>query len=346
MLIPRPGRTIGAGAILIAALGLAQAGSSEAAEPLYSVQVRAVPAAERADGLATYRALRDKGYTAYFYRARVNGDPWLRIAVGAFDSAEAAAAFGRDFSRRESMDHFVTRAPVRTMAYREGSDLLVMPSAVWLRRDGDTREIFVFADAEAGWLGEQRRIRDPLPNRAHDVVALHVDFQFGERIYLLDLEGGTPHVRFDSHLADIGLYGARPGWSPSGRHLGFMDFRDMEAKSSLWIVGADGTGLRPLVDNRPAASDRAVKDFVWHPVEDRALYVSGYAYGTMSPGGVVRSADLEGNDTVVLEPPGERQQIVGPLAVEGDRLGYRILQFDEDYMERTLVDASVPLAGL
>ena len=100
-------RVLASAMLLFAAFGWA-AGPTAAAE-LYSIQVRAVPAAEKAAALATYRMLREKGYLVYTYRAEVDGKPWLRVAVGVFGGTEAAAAFGQTFSAAVGLDHFVAR---------------------------------------------------------------------------------------------------------------------------------------------------------------------------------------------------------------------------------------------
>jgi len=49
------------------------AGVKAPAATLNSIQVRAVPMAEKADGMAIYRALRDKEYLVYFYLANLHG---------------------------------------------------------------------------------------------------------------------------------------------------------------------------------------------------------------------------------------------------------------------------------
>jgi hypothetical protein len=95
--------------------------------------------------MATYRALRDKGYLVYTYKAEIDGKPWLRVAVGAFDSIDAAAAFGESFSAKEKQDHFVAVAPVRITA-GDGGDFVVTPSALWTRQGGKSREILAFDD--------------------------------------------------------------------------------------------------------------------------------------------------------------------------------------------------------
>ena len=141
-------------------------------------------------------------------------------------------------------------------------------------------------------------------------------------------------------------YGPTPHWSPSGRYVAFQDFTEWEVKTSLWVARADGSETRALVDNRPAGNQRAVKDFVWHPTEDRILYVDGFAFGTVAVGGVLRSVDMDGTVSTALAPVGARQEIAGPLKIEDGYLHYRIVQHDAEYMHKTVTDARTPIAGL
>ncbi len=327
---------------LLAATGFG-AGTATAAETLYSIQVRAVPLARKADGLSTYRALRDKGYLVYHHAADVDGKSWLRIAVGAFRTTDDAAAFGRDFTAKEGMDHFVARAPVRIVAAAGGA-FVVAPSALWTRAGRTVREVFVFDESPPEGFAAPGGIRlMPSPDRTS------VAFQYGMRVYAVrlgdetavQLTAGGPYFGADHD------YGPTPRWSPSGRYVAFQDFTEWEVKTSLWVARADGSETRALVDNQRRESQNAVKDFVWHPTEDRIIYVDGYAYGTVSVGGAIRSVDMAGQIVTVLDNDRKaRQELAGPLRIADGHLHYRIVQFDANYERRSYTDARVPLADL
>jgi len=335
-------RAVASAIILIAGLG-GSAGTTAAGDALYSIQVRAVPMAERADGMTTYRALRDKGYLVYAYKAEIDGQPWLRVAVGAFESIDDAAAFGKSFSATEQQDHFVAVAPVRIIA-GDGGDFVVTPSALWTREAAKAREVFVFDDPPPEKFAAPGGIRlKPSPD------GKGVAFQYGARVYAVRL-GDAAATRLSAGGNTFGtehVYGPEPHWSPSGRYVAFHDFVEFEVKTSLWVARADGSELRVLVDNRPTESQNAVKSFVWHPVEDRILFVDGYGFGTVSVGGAIRSVDMAGNIETVLAPDSDaRQELAGPLRIEDGYLHYRKVQFDDEYVHRTFTDQKVPLAGL
>lgn len=337
-----------AGCLLALTLAVAS-GAAAAAEKLYSIQVRAVPVAERADGMATYRALRNKGYLVYHYTAEIDGKPWLRIAVGAFEGTAEAAEFGKDFSAREGMAHFLANAPV-AVTRGDGGDFVVTPSALWTRRGGE-REVLVFDDKPPKGFDAPGGIRLKLsPDRKGAA------FQYGAQVYVarLDADAAVPLIPKDDdfrrkHLNGFGdehIYGPVPHWSPSGRYVAFHDFLEFEVETSLWVARADGGEIRALVDNQPAGGQRAVKDFVWHPTEDRIFFVDGYAMGTVSVGGMIRAVDMDGTVRTVLEPPGDRQELAGPLRIEGGRLHYRIVQFDAEYIGKTFTEAAVGLEDI
>lgn len=327
--------------ILFAGLGW-NAGVPAASDRLYSIQVRAVPLAKRADGMATYRVLRDKGYLVYAYRAEVDGKLWLRIAVGAFDSIDAAAAFGKLFSATEMPDYFVARAPVRVLA-AAGGDFVVTPSALWTRAGGRAREVFIFDDpAPRKFVAPGQIELKPSPDRKA------VAFQYGDRVHTVRL-GDDKAIQLSAgggDFSDEPIHGPTPYWSPSGRYVAFHDFLEFEVKTSLWVARANGGELRALVDNRPARSNNAVKAFVWHPADDRIFFVDGYARGSVSVGGAIRSVDMAGNIVTVLDNNREtRQEFAGPLRIEEGYLHYRRVRFNADYSERTIDNERMPLAA-
>ena len=329
-------------AMFFAAFGWST-GAVASADKLYSIQVRAVPLTEKADGMATYRALRDKNYLAYTYKAEIDGRPWFKIAVGVFDGIEDAAAFGESFSAREKLAHFVARAPVRVAA-ADGGDFVVTSSALWTRQGERVREVFAFDDPSPRGFAAPGGIRlKPSPDRKA------VAFQYGMRVYAVGL--GDEEARQLSAGGDIfgdeHIYGPTPYWSPSGRYIAFHDFLEFEVKTSLWVARADSGGLRALVDNRPAESQTALKAFVWHPTEDRILFIEAHAWGTVATGGDIRSIDMEGAVTTVLAANKQvRQQLIGPLRIEDGYLHYRKLEFDADYDKRTVSNARIPIGDL
>ncbi|MBE9551882.1 MAG: SPOR domain-containing protein [Proteobacteria bacterium] len=328
-------------AMFFAAFGWS-AGAVASADKLYSIQVRAVPLTEKADGMATYRALRDKGYLTYIYPAEIDGKPWLRVAVGVFDSDEDAAAFGKFFSTNVGLDHFVARAPVRVTA-ADGGNFVVTPNALWTRQGERVREVFVFDDPPPEGFEAPGRIKlKPSPD------GKAVAFQYGDRVYAVGLDNDkAKRVAGGAIFGLEHIYGPTPYWSPSGRYIAFHDFLEFEVKTSLWVALADGGALRALVDNRPAESQTALKAFVWHPTEDRILFIEAYAWGTMAEGGDIQSIDMEGTVTTVIAADNQaRQQFIGPLRIEDGYLHYRKLEFDAGYDKRTVSNARIPIADL
>lgn len=317
-------------------------GAVAGGEKFYSIQVHAVPMAEIAAGLATYRALREKGYLAYTYRAQVDGEPRFRVAVGAFGGTEAAAAFGKFFSAREKLDHLVARAPVRIVV-ADGGDFVVTPSALWTRRGAKVREVFTFSDPPPEYFKVPGGIRlMPSPDRKA------MAFQYGNQVYVARLgDDEAKWIAGSSDFSPEDISGPVPHWSPSGRYIAFHDYLEWEARTSLWVVRADGGELRTLIDNQTAENQNAVKGFIWHPTEDRILFIDGYAWGTMAPGGDIRSVDMDGTVTMKLAADNEaHRQFVGPLTIRDGYLHYRMWEFEDDKDEPVLTDIRTPLSDL
>lgn len=330
-------RVLAFAAVFFAALG-STAGAFAAGDKLYSIQVRAVPMAKKADGLATCRALRDKGYLAYSYKAEIDGKPWLRVAVGVFDSIDDAAAFGKSFSAKEKQDHFAAAAPVRVTA-GNGGDFVATPSALWTRQGGKAREVLAFDDpAPRGFAAPGGIELKPSPD------GTAVAFQYGTRVYAAHLgDGDVKRLSGDREFHDEHIYGPDPHWSPSGRYVAFHDFLEFEVNTGLWVARADGSELRHLVNYE----QYAVRGFVWHPAEDRVFFVKSYSMGSVSVGGPIQSVDMGGIIRTVLDNDRKaRQELAGPLRIEDGYLHYRKVQFDENYDKRTFTDERTLLSGL
>jgi Tol biopolymer transport system component len=95
-------------------------------------------------------------------------------------------------------------------------------------------------------------------------------------LYLADADGS--HVR---SLGATPVHGVSAAWSPDGRRLAFVSFDDDNApvcpaascppSGELYVVGADGTGLRRLT--RSKADDEHPS---WSPDGSRIAFASGF----------------------------------------------------------------------
>ena len=331
--------------LLLAATPVSAAEGSDAS-PVYSIQVRAVPLAELEDGMATFQQLKDRGYLVYAYRAAVDGAHWLRIAVGAFDSRGAAAEFGRAFGAAEGMDNFVAAAPVLILPGAGAREFVVTPSALWVRGGDGAREVYAF-DAEApNHAGLPAAI---LPELSPDGEALAFVYDtYGLLITRpsghasgVQMEHGYPSVTADAD------HPWRPSWSPSGDYVAFLgrtNYRD--PFRILWAAPAVDGWAECLTCGR--GGQNAVEWFVWHPSEDRVLFVEEFAHGTGAVGGRLFSAEMDGTLTEItaVERVGD-DEIAGPLRIEDGHLHYRRVRWlDEQKMEKTITDESVPVDAL
>jgi len=336
---------------LLALLALSAVESTSAAEggnptAVYSIQVRAVPFAEREDGMATYRQLKDKGYLVYAYVASVDGAPWLRIAVGAFHSRGAAADFGRAFATAEDMDHFVAAAPVLILPGAEERDFVVTPSALWVRGSDGAREVYGFTAEAPNRAGLPTAI---LPELSPDGEALAFVYDTYGLIIArqsghpggVQMEHGYPYVTPDAD------HPWRPAWSPSGDYVAFLGKSNYRDPFRILWMAPNPEGWADCL-SCGLGRQHAVEWFVWHPSEDRVLFIEQFVQDTGAIGGRLFSAEMDGTKTEIaaVERIGD-DEIAGPLRIEDGRLHYRRVRWlDDRKIEKTITDESIPVDAL
>ena len=330
--------------VLLAFLAAAPVSAADGGvSAVYSIQVRAVPFAEREDGMATYGQLEDKGYLVYAYVAWIDGAPWLRIAVGAFHSRGAAAEFGRAFTTAENIDHFVTAAPVRIMSGAGEREFVVTPSALWARGGDGVREIYAFTAEAPNPAGLPAAI---LPELSPDGEALAFVYDTYGLIIArqsghaggVQIEHGYPDVTPDAD------HSWRPAWSPSGDYVAFLGKSNYRDPFRMLWMAPNPDGWADCL----TCGQNAVEWFVWHPSEDRVLFIEEFARGTGAVGGRLFSVEMDGTTTEIaaVERVGD-DEIAGPLRVEDGRLHYRRVRWlDDRKTEKTITDESIPVDGL
>src|SRR5262249_33577905 len=85
-------------------------------------------------------------------------------------------------------------------------------------------------------------------------------------------------------------------WSPDGKR--FLMTRIHKGKMGLWVLNADGTGLRPLLDPAPATPHF---DGHWAPDSKRVVFVLDVLHGT--DGKLqINTCSADGKDSKVLVP--------------------------------------------
>jgi hypothetical protein len=91
-----------------------------------------------------------------------------------------------------------------------------------------------------------------MPNRA-DLGSSGATLQelMQRRIWVVGLEGGLPPIKLTDTL---GFRDERPLWSADGAHLLFVRM-DSKGRVSLWVMNADGSDQRQVVDELTPAPD-------------------------------------------------------------------------------------------
>lgn len=323
------------------AMGAERNPQADGVFPAYSVQLRAFPIEERARGLARLNALKDDGYLAYAYELSFDGEDWFNVAIGAFSDREAARAFGNEFTEAEGERTSVVEAPVRVVA-GSGGDFVVTPTALWIRDRNGPHEVYAFGAERPFWRVLPRVILAKLsPDRTSLAFvyakAVHVaSLRTREVIALTD--GRSPMV------SPVGDYPWQPSWSPSGRHVVFLDRAVYNEPIELWAARGDGSDLRCL--SCDPDDEQATRWFIWHPTADRLLFVRTTRRDRV--GGTLMSVSMDGAiqpvDAVSL---GEFEEIVGPLWIEDGDLRFKLLRSsDALYSQHSTSQERLPIGAL
>ena len=319
----------------------AQAAEADGVWPAYSIELRPVPFSAAAEGLAELERLTAKGYLAYAYRFEFDEKSWLHVAVGAFAEREAAIDFRRQFAAAEGVDASIVEAPVRIVPGR-GGEFVITPTALWARDGSGSRIVYEFGAEAFYWKPLAEVI---LARLSPDGGSLAFVYDKGVHVASLDRDDVVSLTDGRSPLVSpVGDYPWQPSWSPSGRHVVFLDRAVFNQPIGLWMVGRDGGDLRCLSCDPSGVA--AVRWFLWHPTEDRLLFVR--TTRSSAVGGELLSVALDG----VIEPVPAvtldvQEEIVGPLTIEDGHLRYkRLWSVDEQYSQHTVTREQVPIDAL
>lgn len=160
----------------------------------------------------------------------------------------------------------------------------------------------------------------------------------GEEVCVMDADGGQ-QINLSRHAASDEY----PSWSPDGRYLVFTSNRDGVVNRELYIVNADGSGLRNLT-NTPYESEY---ESVWSPVDDRIAFSN-------SKSRQIHTIRSDGSDyRVITDKKG--YHFAGPVwSPDGERIacwGFaegpdcELYSVRTDGSELTMLDQGMPLIG-
>lgn len=310
--------------------------------PTFSVELRPIPFEERERGLALMAELQDKGYLAHAHQFDTDGESWLIVEVGAFADRNAAAAFSHSFRAIEGRRGSVVQGHARIIPADGQRDFVVTPTALWVRDGGGPREVYAFGAESRFWKDLPQVMLAQLSPDGKSLA-----FIYDRRVHVASLDSSETRTLTDGQspqISPVGDYPWQPNWSPSGDHLVFLDLAFFGQPTSLWTIQADGGGLRCL--SCSVDGDQAVRWFLWHPTEDRLLFVRTARLRAV--GGELLSADMDGTvSPVAAAALGEFEEFVGPLSVEDGQLHLkRLRSADALYSDHTTISETLPVGAL
>lgn len=300
--------------------------------PYYTVQIQAVPQARRDGLLATYEALKAKGYFVYSRDAHVNGQPYVRLRVGLLKDRNLAQTYGQAIREQEGFDHFVARADLLVETFGHAFDIITTPNDIWFRSDTSVRPLYHFDTAEAAASCSEVKV-----NPQGQAIA----FACENQIIKIDLRNGSAIVLKQGQREDA-LFNSTLAWSPDGRYIAYLDTAGWEQPTKLWTMQSDGQHDRCLVADE--TGQMRVKSLHWHPSRNEIFYVSGPTHGTVSVGGSLRRVDLSGNRQVVVPAHGsQRTEVCSEFHIIGNEIRYRLAHFDPNYQSQKYTTHAIPV---
>ncbi len=294
---------------------------AEAARKYYTVQILAAPVENKQAMLSVYESLRDKGRLVYYYPKRVGERQYLRLRAGVFESQDRAREHAETL-KNEGFAPFVAEAEVAVTRFRNEFNVVTTSSGIWLVTDSSARELY----APAQGLIDRRHTT---PQIAPDGAA--IAFYTAGQIMKVTLRTGDIQILAGT-APEENLFNSIVQWSPDGRYVAYLDAVEWELPTRLWVMRPDGTERRCLIGD--ATTQTKVKSFQWHPDRDRIFYVFGPTYGTVSLGGNLCDADLDGAHRTLVEASADSGiEVLPDFRIVDGLLHYRTVQHDPDGSE-------------
>ena len=134
-------------------------------------------------------------------------------------------------------------------------------------------------------------------------TANEIVFYYQKKIIKVNVKTHQAFILKQAELIE-GLNCSAPKFSFDGKYIAYMDSYTWEIPTKLWVMHADGGNDRCIVDN--IGTQNKVKNFLWHPSENKIYFIYGYAYGAMDKGGsikVINPENLKSEMLVTTESP-------------------------------------------
>lgn len=302
----------------------------------FSIQVMSFPINEKSSAFQFYTGLKDAGYFVYMHKTKIEGNWWIRIKIGYFNSKDKADLFGKKFKSKSSLDYWVNPADILIDRSKTNYNIITTPSGIWLEKNSNFEEVYSFLPQmyHAGILLETKAMASP----SDEIV-----FYFQKKIIKVNLKSKESVILKEAqHIEE--LHKSSPKWSYDGRYIAYMDSYTWEVPTKLRIMRKDGTHDKCIVQDM--SRQNKVKDFSWHPSKNELFYIYGYTFGSMDSGGDLYAISIDSlKSRMIVTTENRNRFLIEKIKMVKNGIYLTIMQLKDGAPLKQRIYKKIPLPG-
>lgn len=129
-----------------------------------------------------------------------------------------------------------------------------------------------------------------------------------------------------------------PEIAPDSEKMMFISPFGFEMRGNLWIYDFKANKLLKVLE---AGENQSIKFATWYD-ENTILYIEGFAFGTVSQGGQLKSLNLKTLKSQLIAEGANDHEEITRVYKEQQTWFYELITFDEQYMNYTIKTKKIP----